>query len=182
MFGVRNLHAVPLTRSFASHSKPLPDRARVVVVGGGIIGTSTAYHLAKLGWKNEVLLLERNQLTSGTTWHAAGLMVTFGSTSETSTEIRKYTRNLYQSLEAETGVSTGFMPVGFIELATDRDRLEEFRRVAVFNRKCGVDVHELLGRIIVKIVRRGGVLNSNKDPELVKRIEAIELYVNSCRL
>jgi glycine cleavage system aminomethyltransferase T/glycine/D-amino acid oxidase-like deaminating enzyme len=120
----------------------LPDRARVVVVGGGVIGTSVAYHLAHMGWK-DVVLLERDRLTSGSTWHAAGLMVTFGSTSETSTELRKYTRDLYARLEAETGQATGFMPVGFIEVAADADRLEEFRRVAAFNRLCGVDVAEI---------------------------------------
>ncbi|MBX7083934.1 MAG: FAD-dependent oxidoreductase [Nannocystaceae bacterium] len=123
----------------------LPDRARVVVIGGGIIGCSVAYHLAKAGW-TDVVLLERDRLTSGTTWHAAGLIVTYGSTSETSTEMRKYTRDLYARLEAETEVATGFKPVGFIELATSRDRLEEFRRVSAFNRHCGVDVHELSPR------------------------------------
>jgi 4-methylaminobutanoate oxidase (formaldehyde-forming) len=120
----------------------LPDRARVVVIGGGIIGTSVAYHLAHMGWK-DVVLLERDRLTSGTTWHAAGLIVTFGSTSETSTEMRKYTRDLYARLEAETGLATGFAPIGFIEVATEKDRLEEYRRVSAFNRYCGVDVHEI---------------------------------------
>src|SRR5688572_24206048 len=120
----------------------LPSRARVVIVGGGIIGTSVAYHLAHMGWK-DVVLLERDRLTSGTTWHAAGLIVTFGSLSETSTEMRKYTRDLYAKLEAETGQSTGFKPVGFIEVAADKDRLEEYRRVSAFNRYCGVDVHEI---------------------------------------
>src|SRR3954463_16261513 len=120
----------------------LPDRARVVVIGGGVIGCSVAYHLAHLGWK-DIVLLEQDQLTSGTTWHSAGLMVTFGSTSETSTEMRKYTRDLYARLEAETGQATGFAPIGFIEAASDKDRLEEFRRVAAFNRYCGVDVHEI---------------------------------------
>jgi 4-methylaminobutanoate oxidase (formaldehyde-forming) len=115
----------------------------VVVVGGGVIGTSVAYHLAHLGW--EVLLLERDKLTSGTTWHAAGLMVTFGSTSETSTSMRRYTRDLYARLEAETGLATGLKQVGFIELAADLGRLEEYRRVAAFNRFCGVDVHVFRG-------------------------------------
>jgi glycine cleavage system aminomethyltransferase T/glycine/D-amino acid oxidase-like deaminating enzyme len=120
----------------------LPERARVVIIGGGVIGCSVAYHLAQMGW-SDVVLLERNRLTSGTTWHAAGLIVTFGSLSETSTEMRKYTRDLYRRLESETGLATGFMPVGFIELATESDRLEEYRRVAAFNRSCGVDVHEV---------------------------------------
>jgi len=119
----------------------LPASARVVVAGGGIIGCSVAYHLAHMGC--EVLLLERDRLTSGTTWHAAGLIVTFGSTSETSTEMRKYSRDLYTRLPAETGQETGFKPCGFIEVAADRDRLEEYRRVAAFNRLMGIDVHEL---------------------------------------
>jgi glycine cleavage system aminomethyltransferase T/glycine/D-amino acid oxidase-like deaminating enzyme len=126
----------------------LPSRARVVVIGGGIIGASVAYHLGHLapsGW-GEVVLLERDQLTSGTTWHAAGLMVTFGSLSSTSTAMRRYTRDLYARLEAETGQATGFAPVGFVELATGPDRLEEFRRVAASNRWRGVDVHEISPR------------------------------------
>ncbi|MDG4820678.1 FAD-dependent oxidoreductase [Asanoa sp. WMMD1127] len=120
----------------------IPQRARVVVIGGGVIGTSVAYHLAAAGW-TDVVLLERDKLTSGTTWHAAGLMVTFGSLSETSTEMRKYTRDLYARLEAETGQSTGLKQVGFIEVAADEDRLEEYRRVSAFNRYCGIDVQEI---------------------------------------
>src|SRR5471032_2562924 len=88
--------------------KVLPQRARVVVIGGGVIGTSVAYHVAHLG--EDVVLVERDRLTSGTTWHAAGLMVTFGSTSETSTEMRKYTRDLYARSEEHTGQNTGWKP------------------------------------------------------------------------
>src|SRR2546422_9715665 len=129
-----------MTAANSTHTT-VPTHARVVVVGGGVIGTSVLYHLALLGWK-DLVLLERDRLTSGTTWHAAGLIVTFGSTSETSTEMRKYTRDLYGRLEAETGLETGFKPVGFIEIATEPDRLEEDRRVSAFNRRCGVDVHQ----------------------------------------
>jgi len=95
--------------------------------------------------------VERHQLTAGTTWHAAGLMVTYGSTSETSTELRKYSRDLYGRLEAETGQATGFMPIGFIEVAADGDRLQEFRRVAAVNRYCGIDVQEISPREVQQL-------------------------------
>ncbi len=120
----------------------LPENANVVIIGGGIIGCSIAYHLGHMGCK-DVVLLEKDELTSGTTWHAAGLMVTFGSLSETACEMRLYARDLYNRLEAETGLATGFSPVGFIEAASNQDRLEEYRRVAQFNRYCGIDVNEI---------------------------------------
>src|SRR5215813_6128614 len=126
----------------SSGATAVPDRARVVVVGGGVIGASVAYHLAHLGMP-DVVLLERDRLTSGTTWHAAGLMATFGSTSQTSTELRMYTRDLYAGLEAETGQATGLKQCGLIELAIEPGRLEEYRRVAQFNRLLGVEVHEI---------------------------------------
>ena len=133
-----------------SSSPTLPSHARVVVVGGGVIGCSVAYHLAHAGCR-DVVLLERHQLTAGTTWHSAGLMVTFGSTSETSTEFRKYTRDLYARLEAETGQSTGLRQCGFIECAIDEGRLEEYRRVSAFNRYCGIDVQEISAREVQEL-------------------------------
>jgi glycine cleavage system aminomethyltransferase T/glycine/D-amino acid oxidase-like deaminating enzyme len=128
----------------------VPARAQVVVIGGGVIGTSVAYHLALMGWP-DVLLLERDRLTSGTTWHAAGLMATFGSTSQTSTEFRQYTRDLYSRLEAETGLATGLKQCGLIELAIEPGRLEEYRRTAAFNRHCGVEVHEISPREVAEL-------------------------------
>jgi 4-methylaminobutanoate oxidase (formaldehyde-forming) len=131
-------------------TRPIPDRAQAIVIGGGIIGTSVAYHLAHMGMK-DVLLLERDRLTSGTTWHAAGLMATFGSTSQTSTELRQYTRDLYSRLEAETGLATGLKLCGLIELAIEPGRLEEYRRVAQFNRLLGVEVNEISPREVADL-------------------------------
>ena len=122
-------------------STTLPSRARVVIIGGGAIGTSIAYHLAHEGI-TDVVLLERDRLTSGTTWHAAGLMTAFGNTSSTSTEIRMYTRDLFSRLEAETGMSTGFRRCGLVE-ALDESRMEEYRRAAIFQRRMGLESHEV---------------------------------------
>jgi heterotetrameric sarcosine oxidase gamma subunit len=119
----------------------LPTHAQVVIIGGGIIGCSVAYHLTKLGW-NDVLLLERNQLTSGTTWHAAGLVVT-PSSSDLDVEISTYTRELFKELEEETGQSTGFKPIGYLQLACTPDWLIERRRMAVAARNFGVNVQEI---------------------------------------
>ena len=122
--------------------KQLPDRAQVVIVGGGVIGTSVAYHLTKLGW-TDVVLLEQSKLTSGTTWHAAGLIVSGGMTTETSAWMAKYTRELYEVLEDETELSTGFSPVGYIQTGATPDRLDKLRREADFLRCVGIEREEI---------------------------------------
>ena len=119
----------------------LPSPARVVIIGGGVIGCSVAYHLAKLGWK-DVVLLERKQLTSGTTWHAAGLIAQLRASSNM-TKLAKYTQELYGALEAETGVSTGFKRVGSITVALTDERKEEIFRSAAMARAFGVDIDEI---------------------------------------
>ena len=116
----------------------LPARARVVVVGGGVIGTSVAYHLAHLG-VTDVVLLERHELTAGTTWHAAGLITSAGMTDETAIWMARYSRDLYSRLEAETGHSTGFREIGHLHLACNAERLETLRRERAFQRGFGID-------------------------------------------
>ena len=119
----------------------VPNKARAVIIGGGVIGCSVAYHLAKLGWK-DVVLLERKQLTSGTTWHAAGLIAQLRATANM-TKLAKYSQELYGNLEAETGVSTGFKRCGSITVALTEERKEEIFRQAAMARAFGVDVEEI---------------------------------------
>ena len=119
----------------------VPNEARAVIIGGGIIGCSVAYHLAKLGWK-DVVLLERKQLTSGTTWHAAGLIAQLRATSNM-TKLAKYSQELYGNLETETGVATGFKRCGSITVALTEERKEEIFRQAAMARAFGVEVEEI---------------------------------------
>ncbi|MDE1922800.1 MAG: FAD-dependent oxidoreductase [Gammaproteobacteria bacterium] len=116
----------------------LPARARVVIVGGGVIGCSIAYHLGKLGW-SDVVLLERKQLTSGTTWHAAGLVGQLRQTINM-TQLARYTGDLYRNLEAETGQATGYRQCGSISLATTPARMEELARNASMAKVFGLRV------------------------------------------
>src|SRR5215470_19492283 len=106
----------------------VPARAQVVVVGGGIVGCSTAYHLAKRGW-TEVVVLERKRLTSGTTWHAAGLITQARPTYGTR-EIVRRSLQVFRTLPEETGFSTGFEQTGTLHLADGAERLEELLRQA----------------------------------------------------
>ena len=119
----------------------LPSSARVVIIGGGISGCSIAYHLAKLGW-TDVILLERKKLTSGTTWHAAGLVGQLRA-SQNMTRLAKYSADLYRTLEAETGLATGLRQCGSITVALTAERQEELRRQAAMARVFGVEVNEL---------------------------------------
>ena len=109
-------------------NQTLPERASAVVIGGGATGASVAYHLARLGW-SDVVLLERRQFASGTSWHAAGLIGT-PRASDTHSELCAYTRDLLRELEEETGQSTGFRQVGSLAIAHSRDRFTELRRLA----------------------------------------------------
>ncbi len=115
----------------------LPARARVVIVGGGVIGCSIAYHLTKLG-VTDVVLLEKHELTAGTTWHAAGLITSAGYHTETSLWMSRYSRELYSKLEAETGHSTGFRQVGHLHIACDLAHQETIRRERDFQVGYGV--------------------------------------------
>ncbi|MEX5563487.1 FAD-dependent oxidoreductase [Pseudophaeobacter sp. 1A16562] len=119
----------------------LPKSARVVIIGGGVVGCSVAYHLTKLGWQ-DVVLLERKQLTSGTTWHAAGLIGQLRASSNM-TKLARYSADLYLGLEEETGVATGMRQVGSVSVALTDERLEELYRNAAMARAFGVLVEEL---------------------------------------
>ena len=119
----------------------LPSHASVVIIGGGVIGCSVAYHLAELGWA-DIVLLERKQLTCGTTWHAAGLIAQLRAT-QNMTRLAKYSQELYAGLEAKTGVATGFRQNGSITVALTDARLEELRRGAAMARAFGVEIDEI---------------------------------------
>ncbi len=119
----------------------MKDQARVVVIGGGVVGVSTLYHLAKKGW-SDVVLVERRELTSGSTWHAAGLLPLFNMSYSVG-QIHKYSVGLYRELETETGQDVGLRQVSNIRLATTRDRMDEYRQYAGVAKTIGVDVEFL---------------------------------------
>ncbi|MEI6027619.1 MAG: FAD-dependent oxidoreductase, partial [Betaproteobacteria bacterium] len=116
----------------------LPTHAQIVIVGGGIAGCSTAYHLAKLGI-TDVLLLEQGQLTSGTTWHAAGLIGQMRP-NRNMTRMSKYGIELYSTLEQETGLATGWKPCGSVNVARTPERMQVLRKQAALARSFGVEV------------------------------------------
>jgi 4-methylaminobutanoate oxidase (formaldehyde-forming) len=127
----------------------LPSHAQIVIIGGGIIGCSTAYHLAK-DHKADVVLLEMGQLTSGSTWHAAGLVGQLRS-SASITRVLKYSVELYKGLEAETGLATGWKMTGCLRLATNENRWTEFKRTATTAKSFGMDMHLISAEEVKKM-------------------------------
>ena len=119
----------------------IPSKAQAVIIGGGVSGCSVAYHLAKAGWR-DIVLLERKRLTSGTTWHAAGLIGQLRA-NQNMTRLAKYSAELYRKLEAETGVATGMKTVGSMTVALTEDRMQEILRQATIADIFGVEVHRI---------------------------------------
>jgi len=120
---------------------PIPTQAEIVIIGGGVVGASIAYHLTRLGGR-DVVMLERKRLTSGTTWHAAGLVGQLRATANL-TKLARYTTELYANLELETGQATGFKQRGSVSVATHAERLEELRRGASMAKTFGLEVNEV---------------------------------------
>lgn len=144
----------------------MKSTARAVVIGGGVVGVSTLYHLAKLGW-SDVVLLERKELTSGSTWHAAGLLPLF-NLSYSVGKLHQYSVGLYPSLEAETELNVGFSQVTNIRLATTQDRMDEYQYYAGVARTIGVDVNFLTPEQVKDIwplCNTEGVIGAIQHPE-----------------
>ena len=140
--------------------------ARAVVIGGGVVGLSTLYHLAKMGWP-DVVLIERRELTSGSTWHAAGLLPLF-NLSYSVGKLHQYSVDLYPSLEAETGLNVGFSRVSNIRLAMTADRMDEYLYYAGVARTIGVDVNFLTAdelKAIWPLCNTDGVLGAIQHPD-----------------
>jgi len=140
--------------------------ARAVVIGGGVVGVSTLYHLAKMGW-SDVVLLERKELTSGSTWHAAGLLPLF-NLSYSVGKLHQYSVALYPTLEAETGLHAGLSQVTNIRLATTKDRMDEYHFYAGVARTIGVDVNFLTPEQVKEIwplANMDGVIGAIQHPD-----------------
>ncbi len=144
----------------------MKSTARVVVIGGGVVGVSTLYHLAKMGWSDAVLV-ERKELTSGSTWHAAGLLPLF-NLSYSVGKLHQYSVGLYPSLEAETGLNVGFSKVSNIRLATTQDRMDEYHYYAGVAQTIGVDVRFLTADQVKQIwplCNTDGVMGAIQHPD-----------------
>jgi dimethylglycine dehydrogenase len=127
----------------------MQSHARVVVIGGGVVGVSALYHLAKKGW-SDVVLLERKELTSGSTWHAAGLLPLFNMSYSVG-QVHKYSVDFYQELQKETGQDVGFAKVSNIRLAQTQDRMDEYRQYAGVAATIGINVEFLTPKQVKEI-------------------------------
>ncbi|PPR50696.1 MAG: 4-methylaminobutanoate oxidase (formaldehyde-forming) [Alphaproteobacteria bacterium MarineAlpha5_Bin5] len=144
----------------------MKSKAKAVVIGGGVVGVSTLYHLAKKGW-NDVVLLERKELTSGSTWHAAGLLPLFNMSYSVG-QLHKYAVNFYKTLEEETGQEVGFSVVSNIRLATTQDRMDEYYQYAAVAKTIGVDVKFLTPAQVKEIwplCNIDGIIGAIQHPE-----------------
>ncbi len=128
----------------------MKSQAKVVVIGGGVVGVAALYHLAKKGWGEDVVLLEKAELTSGSTWHAAGLLPLFNMSYSVG-QIHKYSVELYQQLEQETGQSVGFSQVGNLRLAMNDDRMDEYYQYAATAKTIGINVRFLTPEDIAEL-------------------------------
>ena len=141
-------------------------KAKVVVVGGGVVGVSALYHLAKKGW-SDVILIERKELTSGSTWHAAGLLPLFNMSYSVG-QLHKYAVNFYKTLEEETGQNVGFSVVSNIRLATTQDRMDEYYQYAAVAKTIGVKVNFLTPDEVKEIwplCNTDGLIGAIQHPE-----------------
>ena len=141
------------------------DSAQVVIIGGGIVGCSIAYHLTKMGWR-DVIILEKGELTSGSTWHAAGLVGQLRS-HRNITRMLQYSVGLYKTLEAETGLTTGWKQSGCLHLASTTDRILELKKGATTARSFGLDLHMITTEEALKlcpILNREGIIGAAYMP------------------
>ena len=148
-------------------SQAVRTRAKVVVIGGGVVGVSALYHLARKGWGEDVVLVEKGELTSGSTWHAAGLLPLFNMSYSVG-QIHKYSVRLYQELEAETGQPVGFSKVGNLRLAMNADRMDEYHQYAATAKTIGIDVRFLTPAEIGELwplCETGGLVGGIYHPE-----------------
>ena len=167
-------------------TQKIPTHASAIVIGGGVIGASVAYHLAKIGWR-DVLLLERKQFACGTTWHAAGLVGSVRA-NESLARLIGGTREMLDALESETGQSTGLRRVGSIAIAHSDDRLEELKRIAAMNRAFGVaEVHIISPDEIAKLfplIDKKGLLGGSwvEQDGYVSPVDTTAAFIKGARM
>jgi len=164
----------------------IPTHAGAVIIGGGVIGCSVAYHLAKLGW-SDVLLLERRQFSCGTTWHAAGLVGTMRA-NESQARLCEYSMSVLKDLEAETGQSTGFKQVGSLSIAHSAARFEELKRVAAMNNAFGVTRVDIITAAEIKdkcpLLETGDLLGGSWVPHdgYASPVDVTNAFVKGARM